>query len=546
MATLQTGARSTKRVVLSSMISKKGLTVLLVGKHGIGKSDISAKVAADLNAAYLIVEGGGLKEGEFLGHPFIMNIKEMKNSLEFKKFYEDFINEKSNVEYVFRLIEKLKSTAKSIDTTLTQEEVDHYTDLIGTTTVESFVKDMLSRTNEEMKEVAFVKYYLIKMVERYEKYYFEIAKTKGFLNGEVKLEIDAEGNYYLVEFGNRTLVKSALDAEVDTQNKFEFGKDFTQATKLKLIESGEVKPVILFIDELNRTDSITMKELMNVVLTKAVNGYELPWWCSIFSAINPCSQNSVYATNEMDPAQLDRFLKIKVESNLEEWVNYALDKGLNSDCIEAIAMSEDLFDYKDSSLDDQSEMHPSPRSWEMVAHIYDTLELINKTKFFTPEERKYAQDDLRILVRGKVGETAGRTFLENISRKENNIKPQEILTMDADKVPAAVMKKFLGQRRLTQLIIANNVFTYINSNLEKLNKLKNGKTPEDKTKYANFGKQLNEFVTSLDTATQVTVLNNFIKRYGRSAYAAIASTLSKSVLENIVNSRNALKDLIGE
>lgn len=404
-----------------------------------------------------------------------------------------------------------------------------------------------SKAVDGSTELSFIKHNIINKVSALQKHYHSIATTTGFLDGRVKLITNEDGKTILVNGKEQIEVSNHIvDILEGEDNRYRFGEELDGKTKLELVESGEVQPVVLFIDELNRTELQTQKELMNIILNKSVNGYNLPWWVVIVSAINPCSQNSVYATNEMDPAQLDRFLKIKVDSNLEEWVNYALDKGLNSDCIEAIAMSEDLFDYKDSSLEDQSEMHPSPRSWEMVAHIYDTLEMCNKTKFFNAEERKLVQDDLRILVRGKVGETAGRTFLENISRRENNIKPQEILTMDADKVPAAVMKKFLGQRRLTQLIIANNVFTYINSNLEKLNKLKTGKTADEKTKYANFGKQLNEFVTSLDTATQVTVLNNFIKRYGRSVYAAIASTLSKSVLENIVNSRNALKDLIGE
>ena len=65
---------------------------------------------------------------------------------------------------------------------------------------------------------------------------------------------------------------------------------------------------IIFIDEINRTENTVYKELMNILLTRSVNGYQFPWWVLFVGAMNPSTQNSVYATNEMDPAQLDRFL----------------------------------------------------------------------------------------------------------------------------------------------------------------------------------------------------------------------------------------------
>ena len=68
-------------------------------------------------------------------------------------------------------------------------------------------------------------------------------------------------------------------------------------------------------------------------------------------------------------------------------------------------------------------MSPSPRSCEMLSNIYSYIHEVVKTKFFTDEERRNVDDDMRILIRGKVGETAARTLLETSARKENNIKP---------------------------------------------------------------------------------------------------------------------------
>ena len=392
-------------------------------------------------------------------------------------------------------------------------------------------------------EVRFVKYNVINRIAALEKYYYEVATSKGFLDGKVKLVVSSEGEKTLVDGSTKTVIGNALiDILAGEDNKFKFGNELSGATKMKLIESGEIKPVILFIDELNRTELQTQKELMNIILNKSVNGYDLPWWVSIVSAVNPCSQNSSYATNEMDPAQLDRFLRIKVDANLEDWVDYALMKGVNSDCIEAVAIAEGIFNHKDSSLEDQSEMYPTPRSWEMVAHLYETLSTVNATKFFTAEEKTKAEDDLRVLINGKVGNTAGRTFLENIARKENNIKPQEILTCASANIPEKVMTKFRGQRRLTQKIIADNVFTYIHNNMEKFKAMKT----KEKEKFEFFGKQIREFINALDLATQLTVLSHFIDKTGKTSFAFIAPFLSKDVLANIISSKTALKELTDE
>ena len=40
---------------------------------------------------------------------------------------------------------------------------------------------------------------------------------------------------------------------------------------------------------------------------------------------------------------IDRFLTINVDAKIEDWIDYALDKGLNTRLIEALATSEECF-----------------------------------------------------------------------------------------------------------------------------------------------------------------------------------------------------------
>lgn len=476
MPSIKKAATLVKEINVINLIADNkdlNITSLLVGAHGIGKSQIIKQVAKDMNGYCYTIEGGSLKEGEITGLPFA------------------------------------------------QQNVDG------------------------SSEVRFIKYYAINRIWQLEKYYYEKATTTGFLNGTIRLEVDADGNETLIEGKKSAVVRTAVDkVEAGDDNKYKFGDNLSAETKLKLIETGEIKPVILFIDELNRTEQQTMKELMNIILNKSINGYNLPWFVSIVSAINPCSQNSTYATNELDDAQLDRFLKLKVEANLEDWIDYSLERGVNTDIVEGLAIAEAIFIKREKGQEDTSEMSPSPRSWEMVSNIYTYIHDAVKTKFFTDDERKNVSDDMRVLIRGKVGDNPARTILENINRKENNIKPAEILTCKEPKIDPAIVTKFNNQKRLTQKIISDNLANYIANIIIEIDKGKSSSDPKKKETYMNFMSQLKEFTNLLDTATQIIFVKKFLKMpNGQQIFTKISKAFSKEILANIYEAKNAIKDL---
>ena len=409
-----------------------------------------------------------------------------------------------------------------------------------------------SANTDGTSEVRFVKYYHINKIYQLQKFYYEKARTTGFIGGTIRLEVDENGNEQTILtdgkkkeiIGTRDILDMVEEGE---DNKFKFGDCLDGATKLALIESGEIKPVVLFFDELNRCEQYTMKELMNMILNKNVNGYELPWWVSIVAAVNPASQNSTYATNEFDDAQNDRFLRLKVDAALEEWIDYALAKHVNTDIVEALAISEAIFMHREKGQVDTTEMYPSPRSWEMVSILYDNIHATNNTKFFNADERKCVDDDLRVLIRGKVGETAARTLLENIARKENNIKPAEILTCKKPKIEPAIVQKFNAQKRLTQKIIADNVVNYIFNIIDDMEKNKTSTDAKKKEVYMNFMGQVKEFMNMLDTATQIVVVKKLASPpYRQKVYAKISSAFSTEVLANVLDSKASINDLVND
>ena len=399
--------------------------------------------------------------------------------------------------------------------------------------------------------VLFTPHTAVSMIQRSEKAYYEQARNEGFLGGRVKL--DADGNTVVVKNGKTTVipVKDKIDRIMEgPQNMYKFGEDLDLETKLELISSGEIKPVILFIDELNRTEQQTMKELMNIILNRSVNGYDFPWYVSVVSAINPCSQNSSYATNEMDAAQIDRFLKIKVNADFPSWVEYALDCGINQDIIEGIAMTEDIFITKDKTHEDTDEMTPSPRSWEMVAHMYTYVPIFNNTKYFDPDERKELDGDLRSLIAGKVGAVQARTILENIRNKADSIVPADILTGKSPKVAPEVVEKFSRQKKIRQKITVDNVIRYLCEHICEFEK--KGKSTDEKVKaeYNNFILQTKEFISLLDGATRLAFAKKVADTHkclatdGKPLFIKIgAKCFAKDIVNALREFNNSLNDL---
>jgi MoxR-like ATPase/soluble cytochrome b562 len=406
-----------------------------------------------------------------------------------------------------------------------------------------------SKNSDGSSEVRFVPYFQISNIQKVEKEYHNIARTKGFLNGAVKLtdaglsvELDGKKAVYPV--------KSKIDAIMRGEiNDNKFGEELPVELKMKLIESGEVKPVILFVDELNRTEPQVMKELMNIVLNRNVNGYDFPWWVIVVSAMNPSSQNSVYATNEMDDAQRDRFLKLTVDARLEEWIDYALDARVNPEVVASIATAEDIFMRREKGHEDTDEMSPSPRSWEMVSYIYDNVEKTNTSKFFTAEERKHADEDLRTLIAAKVGPTAARTFLQNIANKENNIKPAELINGKSDKLDEKVVAKFMGQKRLRQKITVDNVIRYIAQTIVDFENKKKSAKADEKREYVNYKAQIKQFVEILDDATKLAFakklaqVETVVATDGKNVFGKISDCFASNVLQSLMEFETGLKNL---
>jgi len=396
-----------------------------------------------------------------------------------------------------------------------------------------------SQDKDGVATIKFIPHPVVAAIKRVNSVYYNQLCNTGFLEGKIKKT--EKGIEIKVGSTPRTIPNKteAENAYLGDENIFNFGADFTAEEKFLLVESGEIKPFILLIDELNRSDTQTMKEMMNIILNKSVNGYDFPFFVQIVSAINPASANSEYATNEMDDAQLDRFLKIKVSANLDEWVDYAMGKRLMPEAISALALSEDIFRLKKESNEDKTPMTPSPRGWEMSINLISNCEKTNTKKFFSMEEQEKLSDDVQILVNGKVGE-ASRTFFKNLRDDENAVKPSEIISGKSREIDKKVLEKLSQQRQIRKKITADSLINYLCENICKL-ETDAKKDAKGKEKYENSLLQIKEFVLFLDSATRlifakkVAQVESVLATDGRSLFQKIGKKcIADELLEEMI------------
>lgn len=274
--------------------------------------------------------------------------------------------------------------------------------------------------------------------------------------------------------------------------------DLTVEERIAAIQNQQIKPVIIFIDEINRTENSVYKELMNILLTRSVNGYRFPWWVLFVGAMNPSTQNSVYATNEMDPAQLDRFLKIKVDDNAAEWLKFGKTAGISPQILSFIKDNPKCLSANSKGLDDEEKPTPSPRGWDMVDTLIKSEPLLHV--FFTEKENdpKIVEKDLKKLVSAKLGSSVATMFFASLVSQARAISPEEIL---ADDENLTQCKSALGKMSAAKKIqTCDLMLDFLKENVEFM--------MLDTKTFEKFKKQLSILVKALDSSTRLLFAQN--------------------------------------
>ena len=182
------------------------------------------------------------------------------------------------------------------------------------------------------------------------------------------------------------------------------------------------KPVVLFLDELNRARPEVLQTIMDLTLNRMLAGRKLPEGSRVISAVNDGEE---YQLTDLDPALVSRFNIYEFKPTAQEWLLWAAKAGLDSRVIDFISENPEMLDGAAFTREDQGlEKSPDRRGWERVSKVLQTNEV-------TPL--------LKTVIAGIVGMPAASKFFAVINQKHLP-SAKEILLGDFAKQRPALKK----------------------------------------------------------------------------------------------------------
>lgn len=169
---------------------------------------------------------------------------------------------------------------------------------------------------------------------------------------------------------------------------------------------------ILLLDEINRAPEELIQFMYPLLTERLVGYYKLPDDVILITAENPDDSNEGYQVNSFDPALIDRLTRIKVETSLDDFVEYSSNKGLITKINDFIAVHPE---YLESNIQDEA-IYPSkvtPRGLEACS---DIIKMLGEDYPNLPE-----------VLAGKVGLAPAIQLVKALNEKEIGfIKAEEI------------------------------------------------------------------------------------------------------------------------
>jgi hypothetical protein len=132
------------------------------------------------------------------------------------------------------------------------------------------------------------------------------------------------------------------------------------------------KPIVLFLDELNRARPEILQCVMDLTLNKTLAGKKLPEGSRIISAVNAGEE---YQLTDLDPALLSRFNIYYFAPTVSEWLLWAAARKIDKRIIAFIEKNNDCLD---EAAGDGFNKTADRRSWERVSEIIENADSIDK------------------------------------------------------------------------------------------------------------------------------------------------------------------------
>lgn len=126
-------------------------------------------------------------------------------------------------------------------------------------------------------------------------------------------------------------------------------------------------PVVILLDELTAAEPRIQASAYQLILDRAIGKHRLPDQAWVVGAGNAPEHGAV--SYGMGTALADRFIHLNVVANPENWVEWALSRGVASEVITFIRVRPDMLDSCGGQEQTEQLVTPSPRSWARVSSV---------------------------------------------------------------------------------------------------------------------------------------------------------------------------------
>jgi hypothetical protein len=124
---------------------------------------------------------------------------------------------------------------------------------------------------------------------------------------------------------------------------------------------------ILFLDELTAADQRLQISAYLLILDRRVGNYELPDGWQVVAAGNASFHGAI--SHDMGTALADRMFHFKVQTVIEAFLNYAIEKDFAPEVMAYLKVRPDKLDDTQAQLANEHLIGASPRGWEDVSNV---------------------------------------------------------------------------------------------------------------------------------------------------------------------------------
>ena len=184
------------------------------------------------------------------------------------------------------------------------------------------------------------------------------------------------------------------------------------------------EPVVLMLDELNRSMPQVMQSFFQIVLDRElgnnVDGKPLRLHpeTRVIAAVN---HGSEYDVNDMDPALLRRFWVVDLDPTVTDWIDWASENEIDPVTIDFVRQHPEHFRVDPASVDPGTVI-PTPASW----HRFD--ESLRHMGMAASEVAGSRPDGFYALATGFIGNEAAISYTDFVSRYERVISAEDVLS----------------------------------------------------------------------------------------------------------------------